>query len=113
MALISVQVDKARDNYIVVKMNEIKIWSTLFADENENSYIGLKNYSKIKEIQNGVIKKGGTNFNLNSSENEYCAEVQLDENEWYCIDILFSTDSYDIRYDTNPACSANHFRCNE
>ena len=111
MILVPIQVNKAKNNYIVMRMNEIKIRATIFASDNENSYVGLKDYFEIKEIQSDIARTGGTNFNLNSSETEYCAEVQLDENEWYCIDMLFNTDSYAIRYDANPACSANHFSC--
>ena len=98
---------KSKEAMIIHHMSKIRLTAIIFEDDN-GGYFGLENNSEIKHSKNNIISSGGTNFNINATEKQYCAEVQLKSGYWYCVD----SDIVSRKFSTNPACSTNNYTCN-
>jgi len=97
---------RAKDARIIANMAQLRVIAEIYHSEN-NSYIDMKTEPTIKTLGDDITVNGGTNFSINSITTKYCAEVQLNSENWYCVDSDFTA----REYIDNPACSSYHFTC--
>lgn len=103
---LSVAKSRTRDARIIANMTQLKVMAEIYHSEN-NSYIDMKKEPTIKTLGDDIVVNGGTNFSINSIATKYCAEVQLNSGNWYCVDNDLAT----REYTDNPACLSYHYGC--
>ena len=91
-------------------MPQLRTEAVIYFDTYD-SYIGLEKYPAVINIIESIKKNKGTNFaiNINPDGSGYCAEVQMVNGRWYCVD----SELIAKEYAGNPACSSNYYTCEE
>jgi len=97
--------EQSKDDLIKYYVSTIRM-TAVFLENDEGSFLGLENHSDINDIKKSIVDYGGTNFAINVTDDRYCAEVQLKNGNWYCVDIDTAKE-----FSSNPACSVNHYSC--
>ena len=59
----------------------------------------------MPDFRDDINNMGGSNLNIVAAGQEYCAEVQLNNNSWWCVDSYGRSAKYDTgTTPIEPAC---------
>ncbi|MCH8741742.1 prepilin-type N-terminal cleavage/methylation domain-containing protein [Patescibacteria group bacterium] len=99
--------DRAKDAKIMVNMHQIRNTAELiFSGDGDYGTVrcgGFDPDSNIVALCNDISDQGSTvSINRSSGNLKYCAEVQLNSGEWWCVDYKLRS----AQYDNNPICSS-------
>ncbi|MCH7604529.1 hypothetical protein IID24_00820 [Patescibacteria group bacterium] len=99
---------KARDARILADLGQYRSLAEIsYSNVGDYSNVGIE--EDFKTLEKDIVIQGGTNFSVftNPSNSEYCAEVQLNGGDWYCVDSTFLSK----RFNLNPACTLTQTTC--
>jgi len=99
---------KARDARIQSDMYQLRLIAEDYY-ENNNSYTGFEKDPIAIKIRDDIIEMKGTNLIISISPDgkQYCAEVLLNKEGWFCVDDTSTAKEYN----GNPKCSSDYFSC--
>ncbi|MCH7605076.1 prepilin-type N-terminal cleavage/methylation domain-containing protein [Patescibacteria group bacterium] len=104
---------QARDARIITDMSQFRSAAEIeFTADNNYNDVGLDT-TEFQTLATDAAEQGGTNFFTATSglpnANSYCAEVQLNDGDWYCVDSSFRSERY---ADTaQPICTTASTTC--
>jgi len=100
--------NQARDARIITDMGQYRSAAEIeFTADNDYNDVGTST-TEFNTLALDALDQGGTNFQYATSNsslstgnaNQYCAEIQMNDGEWYCVDSAFRSS----RYVTDPVC---------
>jgi len=101
---------QARDARIITNMSQFRSAAEIqFTADNDYNDVGRAGTTAATEFETLALdaeNQGGVGFFTATSgtpnADEYCAKVQLNDLDWYCVDSEFRSQ----RYTADPVCSA-------
>jgi len=109
VALGGVLRNRAKDSRIIIEMNQIRSAAATYYSNNNYSFAGFNcNVSQpdMSALCNDITGQGGKNLIIVAESQQYCAEVQLNSNAWWCVDSYGRSAKYDTNTTpTEPDCN--------
>jgi len=105
--------NRAKDARIMASMGQLRAAGEIInsSDSNYNNVDCTTGTEGVPTLCADITANGGTNFNIFkpvAPSASYCAEVQLNNSRWYCVDSALRAKDYGA---TNPTCAATAFSC--
>jgi len=100
--------NRARDARIIADMGQMRSTAEVWYGNN-NTYVGLCGYADIDTLEADIATQGGTNPACHDeTATVYCAKVQMNSTQWWCVDSTLRSQ----QYAADPAtCSATAWTC--
>ena len=101
--------DQAKEARMITNMGQYRSAAEIqFSADSDYDDVGVA--AEFVTLSADITAQGGTNFAINKPATpaaSYCAEVQLNAADWYCVDSTFVSK----KYSAAPSCAAADFTC--
>ena len=85
---------RARDARIIADMSQLRSTAEIYFSNN-NSYSNLCQNNDVITLRDDIINQGGgQNYFCEAASTDYCIRVQLNNNQWWCIDSQLRSQQY-------------------
>ena len=92
---------RAQDAKIISSMGQLRTVGEYFRGDN-NTYTGLCDDADVTTLVSDITNQGGANYNCQTVADSYCIEVQLNSDNWWCVDSALRSQ----QYTSAPVCDA-------
>ncbi|MCH7552145.1 hypothetical protein IIB49_02030 [Patescibacteria group bacterium] len=98
----------AKDARIIADMSQYRALAEILYSR-DGSYVQVNKEKDFKNIEEDIVVQGGANLSVEktASNSSFCAKVQLNSKEWYCID----SDYRSSTFNSNPLCAPSYVAC--
>ena len=97
---------RAQDARIISDMGQLRSSAEIYQSTN-GSYSNFCDSGDATTLKTDITNQGGQSYSCNAGSTDYCIEVQLNNNQWWCIDSQLRSQ----QYSSNPACSSTNRSC--